>query len=166
MHQPIKLQLNAEAVAALFPEDSPARIELQNAVVAEFVRKHLRERILGSDVHSRIETARGSALTAIESARRDVIDRVVREAGVAKDNWGRMTVTGSALSEITEAAKQAVHREIEKAIKASIDAMVERLNGRITHDAQVAVNNLLNREIEGAVRARVQEVMANLGKVA
>ena len=89
MDQPVKLQLNAEALAALFPEGSQARLELQNAVVAEFVRKQLKEKVFGSDVFTTIDRVRAELKDELKRGREQVMTSALADAGLKKDSWGK-----------------------------------------------------------------------------
>lgn len=143
MTQPIKLQLNADAIAALFPEGSQARVELQNAVVAEFVRKHIKIAALGSGIQLQIE-----------KAKKEAIEVALGEFGLKKDTWGAMKLTGAAQGSIADATRAAVRQEVTDQIAVAVNLA----KGTVTHDAQAAVNRLVNGEIATAVKARVQEV--------
>lgn len=143
MTQPIKLQLNADALAALFPEGSQARVELQNAVVAEFVRKHIKIAALGSGIQLQIE-----------KAKKEAIEVALGEFGLKKDTWGAMKLTSVAQGSIADATRAAVRQEVTDQIAVAVNLA----KSTVTHDAQAAVNRLVNGEIATAVKARVQEV--------
>jgi 5-hydroxyisourate hydrolase-like protein (transthyretin family) len=162
MDQPVKLQLNEAAVAALFPEGTTARLELQNAVVAAILRKHIRDSALGPDVQVQIERARTDALNAVRNAQTNEASRALAELGVKKGNWGSIELSAEVKALISAGAKQAVQLEISKVIQEQIEAMAEKLRGTITHDAQAAVNRMVEKEIGAAVKERVRTVMASL----
>lgn len=63
----MKIQLDTKALEALFPEGSEARVELQNAVIANFAKK-MQERHL-------------------EGTTRQQIQEAVRDAGVSMDSY-------------------------------------------------------------------------------
>ncbi|APU02496.1 hypothetical protein [Aeromonas phage SW69-9] len=63
----MKIQLDTKALEALFPEGSEARVELQNAVIANFAKK-MQEKHL-------------------EGVTREQIQKAVRDAGVSMDSY-------------------------------------------------------------------------------
>lgn len=164
MNQPLKLQLNAAALEALFPPGSDARIELQNAVVAEFTRKHIKESALGSNVQDQIERARADALNAVKIAKIEVATRAIADIGVIKE-WGRVKLTGEAEAAIKEGARVAVRDEISKIVQEQIQLVAEKLRGTVSHDVQAAINRMVDREISDKVKARVAAVVDGLAKV-
>jgi hypothetical protein len=161
MNQPIKLQLNAEAIEALFPEGTQARIELQNAVVAEFTRKHLRDKALGDNVQAQIERARADALDAVKRAKSAVVDQALTEIGAGK-NYNGVYLSDTMKREIAEQARRAVRDEIAKDVTEHVQAAAANLKAQITESAQSAVSRLLDTEIRAAVKARVAAVVEGL----
>lgn len=160
--QPILLRLDASALNALFPEGTQARAELQQSVVAEFIRKNIKPNAMGEDTREQIERARGDALRAIKTAKDEMSNKVLADQGVTKDHWGRVELKNEAKQIINEAARQAVRDEIGKAITEQIEAQAQTLRGKITSDAQAAVNRLVDSEIRAAVKARVASVVEKL----
>lgn len=163
MKQPIKIQLNAEALAALFPEGSAARIELQNAVVAEFVRKNLRDRALGNDVFETIDRARVDASAAVERARRDIMDRSLAEAGLKKE-YGGFKLQGEAETLIKSTARNMVERAAREAADAAAEAAVEKIKTDLDAAVQRRINAITDTNIRAAVKAHLDAVMASIAK--
>lgn len=160
----ILLRLDTNAVDALFPEGTQARVELQQAVIAEIIRRQIKPEALGESVTSQIAAARADALNAIKRARDDAAGRAFEEQGVAKSTWGGVELKPGAKAVINEAARQAVRDEITNVIAEQIGIQAERLRGTVTHDAQAAVNRMIDREIQAAVKARVAAVVEQMGK--
>lgn len=63
----MKIQLDTKALEALFPEGSDARVDLQNAVIANFAKK-IHERQVGNQIH-------------------DVVSQAIRESGQNVDAY-------------------------------------------------------------------------------
>lgn len=162
--QPILLRLDASAIYSLFPEGTQARADLQQAVVAEFIRKNIKPSALGDDVRDQIERARSDALSAIKSAKDEMTAKVLADQGVGKVIWGHVELKNEAKQAINEAARAAVRDEISKVIREQIETQAQALRGTISHDAQAAVNRMIDSEIRAAVKARVAAVVEQLGK--
>lgn len=162
--QQILLRLDASAVTAIFPEGTEARVNLQNAVIAEFVRKNIKPSLLGQDVADQIERARADALNAIKKRADDAKHTYLAELGVSVDGYSRVLLSDSVRSKIQESAKMAVHIEINSVIREQVNAAAEKLRGTIDHDAKAAVNRLVDSEIREAVKARVAAITAELLK--
>ena len=164
MTQPIKIQLNADALAALFPEGSGARIELQNAVVAEFTKKHLRESAFGPAVKERVERARADALAAVSSAKNEVFTQTVQQLGADTHGWGGVRLSTDLVRRVSDEAHKQVNEQILSSVAERVKAAAGGLSTTIAHDVRVAVNSLVDAEIRAAVRAKVQAVVESLGK--
>lgn len=147
-NQPIKLQLNADAIAALFPEGSQARVELQNAVIAEFCRKNIKNSLV---ISSSIEKK-------IEAARSQVIEDAVFKLGMDKGSYGTITVGTAVKEKIHVAVRDAMMTDVNN----MIGAMVETLRGTIEHNAKVAVNRMTDKMIADILKERVQKVTQGL----
>lgn len=161
MSQPLQLRLTVEALNALFPEGSTARVELQSAVMSEFVRKSLKPNAFGEEAAAQIDRARGDALAAIKRACTDSADNALRDVGV-KAQYGSVTISGATAERIHTDVRRAVHEQISEKISALVATATDKLRGTIEHDAQAAVNRMINAEIAAAVKAKVFEVMKGL----
>lgn len=159
---PILLRLDPRALAALFPEGTQARADLQQAVIAEFVRKNLRPDALGGDVRDQIERARADALSAVNGAKYEVASKVIQELGAVRGAWGKLEIKGDMKDAVAEAARQAVRDEISKAVALHVEAATEKLRSTVAHDAQAAINRLIDSEIRAAVKARVAAVVEKI----
>jgi len=147
--QPIKLQLTAEAIQALFPEGTQARVELQNAVVAEFARKHIKPADLPAGLGA-----------VVKQAQKEATDAAIREIGFRRDAWDAIKPTPEALHAISTQAGKAVDAEIERLIKAHID------NERplVQLHVERALKQMVDSEIRAVVKARVAAVVEQMGK--
>lgn len=78
----MKIQLDTKALEALFPEGSEARVELQNAVIANFAKK-MQERHLGEEVRQEISKAVRDAGVSLDSYSicRDILNKTVTNNG-------------------------------------------------------------------------------------
>lgn len=160
----IRLHLDTNAVDALFPEGTQARVELQQAVIAEIIRRKIKPGALGESVAAQIERARSDALDAIERAKAEMADKVLRDQGVTKDHWGCIELKNEAKATIDEAARQAIRDEIEKAIREQVKSQVEKLKFEITVRTEGAISRMIDSEIRNAVKARIAAVMEQIGK--
>lgn len=143
MNQPIKLQLNPEALVALFPEGGAARLELQNAVIAQFLRQHIKIAALGDGVKYQVEKAKKEAML-----------EAMKGVGFKTDVYGNVQPTEESRRTLAQEARRAVRDELADALNAAVAAHA----ASVQSSAREAVNLLVNVEIAAAVKARVQEV--------
>lgn len=142
----IQLKLDAAALEALFPPGSEVRVELQNAVIAEFLRKNIKPSLMG-----------GPTMAAVAKARETVTQELLKEHGVIKGTWGEYKLTPEAVNALRVEVKAAV-----SSIHDSVTSATAALGGTMKHDIQAALNRMVNAEIRDAVKARVQAVVNNL----
>lgn len=164
MTQPFKIQLNVDALAALFPAGSEARVELQQAVIAEFMRKHIKESALGPDIQLRIDNARRDAFHEVERAQESVTAQVLTEYGVSKsNNWGSsVTVKGEAKEAIEREVRNNFDNLVRTQLSEAITAKLASMKADIDRISEARIQQLVDKEITTAVKARVESVMRNL----
>lgn len=141
----ILLRLDADAMNALFPEGTKARVDLQQAVIAEFMRKHIKPGLLGAKVIDQINIAKD-----------EMVQKVLHDHGVCSDTWGRVELKNEAKAIINEATRKVMREEISTA--------ADHLRGTIKEATQASVNRMIDAEIREAVKARFAAVMEQMGK--
>jgi uncharacterized membrane protein YheB (UPF0754 family) len=158
----LQLKLDAAAIAALFPEGSEQRVELQSAVIAEFVRKHIKTAALGPDITAQIERARKDALDAVSRARTDATDRALAEYGAKKSGWGNVTIEGEAKTAIATAARNEFDKLVREQLAESISKKLDSMQSDINRISELRIAQLVEKEIAAAVKAKVDSVMRGL----
>lgn len=139
------IRLDTNAMNALFPEGSQARVELQQCVIAEFTRKHLKPSTIGSDIHRLI-------LAAKQEAIKGALEELGCKVGPIT---GSVTLSAKLTQEIRKTASDSVR-------SLTLDAVTE-IKPTIQDHANRAVNAILEREIIEAIRKRIEAVKAQLG---
>lgn len=78
----MKIQIDTKALEALFPEGSEARVDLQNAVIANFAKK-MQERHLGEEVRQEISRGIRDAGVSFDaySICRDMLNKTITNTG-------------------------------------------------------------------------------------
>lgn len=144
----IQLKLNTEAVALLFPEGSTARVDLQNAVVAEFLRKHIKPQILADGLKSQIDTK-------VAEARKDAL----RQLGVL-NGWGGVDLSSEMTRKVREAVAVQVNAAMEKAIEeyASSPEAQRRFQERLDR----VIEHRFTKALDTLVDARLKEIKDKL----
>lgn len=158
MPQPLMLRLDAEALAALFPPDTQARVDLQNAVVAEFIRKNFRDQALGSDVRTKLEGARADALAEVTRARKLIMDGAFEALGMQKDRWDSYKLNEAGKAIVAEAARAVVR---DTAIDAANTA-AETFKAKIEDAVRVRLNQIIDSEARAVVRKYMESVVAGV----
>lgn len=152
--------LNTEAVQALFPEGSEARVKLQDTVLRKIAEQHLKNAGIG-DLAPQLRTELNRALEELQRARSRAINEALNGQGFRTD-WG-VQLNVETKAAITSAVKEAVGAQISAAIRERVDAQLEKISGTIAHDVQAAVNRATEAEVTRVVRERIQSVVEKLG---
>lgn len=158
---PIRISLDLKTLAALFPEGSQARAELKTAVIAEFVRRELREGTYNEDLRKQVERARADVLAAIEAAGKAAI----AQAGFRRDSWGKVQLSDDLKKEISEEAKRVVAKNCSEVAVEHARAEVGKMRHDVTAAANRIIRDVVDSEVRAAIKSRVAEVMAGLGSV-
>lgn len=143
----VVIQLDAPALAALFPEGSEARLHLTKAVVANFVSRNLSPTIIGKEVASMLVRARAEAVTAVL-------------AESTKLQWGSGPVVADHLKAMfAKEARDRVQDELAPLMREAVAAHAKSLGGMLKHDVEAAVNRHMAATILQTVRDKVKEAM-------
>ncbi|QBX32629.1 hypothetical protein Asfd1_3 [Aeromonas phage Asfd_1] len=143
----MKIQLDTKALEALFPEGSEARVELQNAVIANFAKK-MQEKHL-------------------EDVTRQQIHKAVRDAGVSMDSYSivrnmvNKTITNNGWDAANAQLKsnsslaQAVHnyaRQQDLKLMQSMDTWANEMVGKELGKREEAGKHFVERYVQEAER--------------
>ena len=109
----MKIQLDSSALAALFPEGSDARIELQRCVIAEFTR-----RSLAKDMNASIANTVAAYLNEAKREYTTTIDRLIGEQFAG--SWNICDVKDK--SALHEAIRKRCYAEFTRFVKEVTDA--------------------------------------------
>ena len=152
MSQPIKLQLSREALIHIFEEDPTFRLELQTAVVQQFVRTHLRG-LLTSDFFEEQKRE----LAAVVQALKDEIGAEMRDtlAVTKKDRYGKVTIEAW-----TAEARAFIRDVLTTQREQAVMTMLEDSHYNIDPDL---IREALSAEYKRQIRVQVrEEIMAEI----
>lgn len=155
--------LNPEAVNALFPEGTEARLELQRTVLRKLSEQYLKNigiQDLGPQIRSDIAIARDE----LSRARRVAVDEALKNEGF-RTGWG-MELNTEAKQAIANAVREQITATVNKAIADQIEARLDKIGGVIRHDVDAAVNRTTEAEVTRVVKERIQAVIEKLGAAA
>lgn len=127
----VQLKLDAAAVAALFPEGSAARLELQQAVISETLRKI---------VDRNLSQTRAQIDAQVKAAMQEAI----AAAGLTSKLYPNRI-------ELTADAK----KEIKEQVTAAYSAEVSRLIGGFAAPLMADIDARLKTAIDGGLRLRL-----------
>lgn len=136
----IQLRLDAPALAALFPEGSTARVDLQNAVMAQFINHYLKPNIVTAEVLKQVEAAKS---VAVSEAMRALSIR----------NWSNVELTEDFKRQI----KKTTSDQVEQLIRTVAQDRAEEYALRAEIDLQRRVDSALERMTVVALRDRLAE---------
>ena len=143
--------LNPEAVNALFPEGSEARVELQRSVLSQLAKQYIKQPDLTAEIFKQID-----------NARKGVVDEALKTLGIVKNN-GYLTVyrlEEQAASLIRTEARTSVINEVFAGVKLFMEesSMNERINR--------VVEERVNIQVKAAVAKAITDSLSGLGTLA
>lgn len=146
----VQLKLNSEAVATLFPEGTPARVELQNAVVAEFLRKNIKPQLLQDNLQSQIDRQV-----------KDATKEALKDLGVVT-TWASLDLTQKFKNDLQSRVRDSVDAITRDAIQAYVNSpeFIEWRNATINS----TIAGSFGRALETAVKDRLAVVAETLAK--
>jgi hypothetical protein len=136
----IQLRLDAPALAALFPEGSTARVDLQNAVMAQFINHYLKPNIVTAEVLKQVEAAKSVA-----------VSEVMRALSIR--NWSNVELTEDFKRQIRKTAND----QVEQLIRTVAQDRAEEYALRAEVDLQRRVDSALERLTVAALHDRLAE---------
>lgn len=131
----MQLRLDADALAKLFPEGSQARVELQNAVVAEFIKKHVSDKLVADDVQRLIKSAKSEAVT-----------EVMRELGV-HSQWGNVVLSDTFKNKLKEQVREQVTSHIHQSATDAAMTLREDLGPMIEKRIELLADQIIEKRI-------------------
>lgn len=127
--------LDQEAIKAIFPEGTEARVELQRTVLDQLAKQVIREPQLNDAI-----------LKKIDSVRNEVMKAALDKVGVVHGLYGRVTLNKEAESRVRTAAEAAVYEIVSEAVKS------------------VEIKAIVDAQIEGQVSIIVRKALAEVVK--
>ena len=159
----MKIQLDTGAMNALFPEGSEARVQLQNAVIANFARNNL-DKYISQEMKKTVEQV---ARAEMAKKRPDILNYAAKEAldEYFKNHWGNLSLIGSGRAKLREEAKKAA---IEALKDAAHDAVWQELTTgieKVVSEAKKHIPEYLDEikrvDFQKRVRAAAQKMLAS-----
>ena len=141
----IQLRLDTPALNALFPEGSDARVELQHAVIQNFVQRALKPAVVSQEVRD-----------LITKERREAVAQVLKELGLGT-SWyavGSSSLTGTAKEMIRDAATKDIRGQVDEVIAQARNELL----GAIPGNLKASVELRTNLELDKLIRERLAEV--------
>lgn len=160
--QPAKcvLKLNMNVLSALFPEGTEARVELQQAVLAEVSRTYVKQ-ALSADVQNYLRT-----LTQEVKQSTDVKGVVAKyfETSAAWNSVTKLKPGTDLTKAITTAAENALSDQFYQQLNDRVEALVkeytDRLDSRVEHAVKQRIDRLTTDAIQKRVDAAVNAARA------
>lgn len=149
----MEIKLDFKALEALFPEGSEARVRLQQCVIEEFTRKHIKtlanNHSLTSELRTLVEKHRDVAMTEFLE-------------------YGKSTVYGGKTMQLNENTKNRIRSDIKSLVEAEIqnsilslkDSLYEDLRARINIELKSKLNAQVNEEVSSFIKNAVSNAMS------
>jgi hypothetical protein len=155
------IRLDRNAIDALFPDGSEARVELQRAVLSTVIKQSMHVKS-----PAQIEAMIEKELTVIHADTRKLVAE--SSASVAKEwfqsSWGNHFLTSDRKQCIRKAVEDSmaehVSESIKSAVSASRESVVFRASKIAERDIQRIVDETVDKSIEEAVKKRFIELAA------
>jgi len=155
----IQLRLDAQALAALFPEGSEARVELQRAVITEFAKQHIKPSMVTHNVESLVNAAKSAAVAD-----------ALRDLGMGTGYPGsKFELSHQFKRRILEQAADAVNSLVRDMVAVSItehahsvnvhvDAQMKGLKAAIEHKIASVTDEFINKSVKERFEAALRKV--------
>lgn len=157
----VMLRLNQPAMNALFPEGSQARIDLQNACLAEASSRYVK-RALDDELRTYLDQAVASVVAAVDAP------GMIGRAFAKRPHWSGLEVVPS--SEVAKAIAVAVDKRYEELVAQRVNAEVEAALARAVEGLDAKVARLVQIKVDqltyGLMREKVETAFAAAGLTA
>lgn len=153
----MEIRLDTKALAALFPEGTEARVHLQNAVVAEFIRRHIKPSLVEKDV-----------IDHIDIAERNAVNEVLNKLGATTDRFsgygGSIKFSSSFIRLLDEKATESVNNLMSVLIHAYAES--DACKRRVDNLVAKAIETRFSAALDKAVQDRLQAIQQKLATLA
>ena len=163
----MKVQLDTGAMNALFPEGSEARIQLQNAVIANFAYK-MQDKYISNEVRKVVNETMDIAGTERQIGKKirallDAEFKVVNKGWYASIfNVNDQSKIATAINDYAATQASSIRVDLEKDAKRKIDDMMEYSKGRVMRaitDTVEKVEADMVRRVEQRITAKMDELI-------
>lgn len=144
----VQIKLDTHALSALFPEGAEARVELQSAVIAEFLRKNIKPQVVHDNLRDMIDSR-------VKEATRDAL----KQLGVSM-TWARPELTQQFKAQIQKEVHDQVNALMREGIRDYV-ASAEFLDWRDSM-VKMIVEQSFRRALDEAVNQRLQQIKESL----
>lgn len=135
----IQLKLDAAAMAALFPEGSDIRLELQQAVINETVRKLVDRELTATSAF-------------IERQCKSIVEQALLTAGLASKVWQGVKLSDETEKRLKAQATEAATNAVSKAVYDAMAPLVADIDARIKRYADSEMQVRMNAMAKQAMR--------------
>lgn len=139
----IQLKLDSAAMAALFPEGSEIRLELQQAVINETVRKLVDRELSGTRAY-------------IDTQCKKIVSEALAKEGLTSKLWTGVRLSDDYTKKLesltTEAARTAFHKYVSEAMVPMIGDLDNRIKSRMDAEMTAKLNALAKAALRDALK--------------
>lgn len=163
----MKLQIDTNAMLALFPEGSEARVELQNAVIANFARK-MQDKYIDSGVQQVVRETINFVGTEQQIGAK-IREELDKEFTKSRDGWYNTIYKlddkkkiAKAIEEYASNQASTVRIAMEKDAKSVIDRQLEYSKSRVLRAVEEVIGKAeadMVRRVEQRISAKMDEII-------
>jgi valyl-tRNA synthetase len=135
----IQLKLDASAMLALFPEGSEARLELQQTVINEVVRKVIDRELSATRKH-------------IGEQCKLIVEQALHVEGLASKLWNGVKLSEETEKRLQSQARDAATTAVSKAMYEAMAPLIADMDARIKRYADGELQARLNVMAKAALR--------------
>lgn len=145
----IEFKLDTHAVETLFPEGTEARVKLQQAVIEEFTRRHIKSMINGVVDDPYLTRVVEEAKTKLLS------DYFIADKESGWNKNYKMMLTPKHKDAIQFDISRMVNDQVQEALKAEMANSERWISATLRHNISVEVNRFANTEIKKLLAERM-----------
>jgi hypothetical protein len=154
----IQLRLDASALAALFPEGTEARVELQRAVIAEFAKQHIKPSMVTYNVQAIVDAAKK---TAVADALRDLKLSTGFGSNFELSTQFKRQVHERAAESVNALVRDQVAVSIKAHtvnVQAHVDVQMKGLKASITKMVDGVTDEFINKAVKERFEAALKKI--------
>lgn len=140
----MNIQLTPEALEALFPEGSQARIELQNTVMTQFAKKSFAKHTMPLELRKELISLHAESHRALHSELKEALHK----AGLKRESDYQPYT-------LRQSMKDTIGREVSAAVLASVAEQTKHFT------AEQVVSRAMNNQLAVAMRNSIERTVQN-----
>ena len=156
----MRLQIDTKGLEALFPEGQ-ARVDLQNAVTAEFARKHFDRALVDNALRNMATEMEVGLAAKINKAKQETADVVAAKLGLTINPgyYRDVNLPPAIALQIETGVRDAITARIKEAVESERAKVTEQVTMRLSELLRTTIRDEVHRQVSKALATQVGEAV-------